>query len=107
MPIDIVKAHAYGNDFLFAPIAQTIEDQRSGLAQAACHRHTGIGADGLVLYAPTASGADMTLFNADGGEAEVSGNAVRCLAALVIRGRPDLRDVVVQTVAGAIPLRLV
>ena len=65
MPIDIVKAHAYGNDFLFAPIDQTIEDQRSGLARCVCHRYTGIGADGLVLYAPTAAGADMTLFNAD------------------------------------------
>ncbi|MDA1091858.1 MAG: diaminopimelate epimerase [Acidobacteria bacterium] len=105
--MDIVKAHAYGNDFLFVPIDQTLEDQRVALARQVCNRHTGIGADGLVLYGPTDAGADMILFNADGGEAEVSGNAVRCLAALVAGERPSLTDPVVRTAAGAIPLRLV
>jgi diaminopimelate epimerase len=107
MPIDIVKAHAYGNDFLFIPIDQTVEDQRAALARRVCDRHGGIGADGLVLYGATDPGADMTLFNADGGEAEVSGNAVRCLAALIVRERPNLTDPVVRTAAGDIPLRLV
>jgi diaminopimelate epimerase len=106
MLIDVAKAHAYGNDFLFVPIEQTVEEQRPALARRMCDRHAGIGADGLVLYAPSDAGADMTLFNADGGEAEVSGNAVRCLAALVVRERPGLANLVVVTAAGAIPLRV-
>jgi len=107
MPIDLIKAHAYGNDFLFAPIDQTVESGRAALARRVCHRHTGVGADGLVLYSPTAAGATMTLYNADGGIAEGSGNAVRCLAAIVAQGRDSSADVVVETDAGSIPLTLV
>ena len=104
MPLDLVKAHAYGNDFLFVPIDQTVEAERAALARRICDRHTGVGGDGLVLHAPTESGARMTLYNADGGRAEVSGNAVRCLAAIVARERPALRHLVVETDAGAISL---
>ena len=104
MPLDLVKAHAYGNDFLFVPIDQTAEAERAALARRICDRHTGVGGDGLVLYAPTEAGARMTLYNADGGRAEVSGNAVRCLAAIVARERPALRHLVVETDAGAIAL---
>ncbi|HJN45960.1 MAG: diaminopimelate epimerase [Acidobacteria bacterium] len=107
MPIDLIKAHAYGNDFLFAPIDQTVEAERATLAQRVCDRHTGVGADGLVLYALHEAGATMSLFNADGGVAEVSGNAVRCLAAIVTRARPSVTEVVIETDAGEIPLTLV
>ena len=104
MPLDLVKAHAYGNDFLFVPVDQTAEDERAALARRLCDRHAGAGGDGLVLYAFTETGARMILYNADGGRAEVSGNAVRCLAAIVTRERPALRQVVVETDAGAVPL---
>jgi diaminopimelate epimerase len=104
--IDIIKAHAYGNDFLFAPIDQTDEVERVTLARRVCDRHLGVGADGLVLYALTPAGATMRLYNADGGVAEVSGNAVRCLAAIVI-GKTAVREVVVETDAGAVPLTVV
>jgi len=105
--IDLIKAHAYGNDFLFVPIAQTAEAEHATLARRMCDRHSGVGADGLVLYAPTASGATMTLYNADGGVAEVSGNAVRCLAAILVQGKTSAREVVIETDAGTIPLTLV
>ena len=104
--IDLIKAHAYGNDFLFAPMSQTVEAERVTLARCVCDRHLGVGADGLVLYALTPAGATMRLYNADGGVAEVSGNAVRCLAAIVA-GKTDAREVVIETDAGAIPLTLV
>ena len=104
MPLDLVKAHACGNDFLFVPLDRTAPGGRSALARRICDRHTGVGGDGLVLYVPTAAGARMVLYNADGGRAEVSGNAVRCLAAIVARERPALRRLVVETDAGAIPL---
>jgi len=87
------KAHAYGNDFLYV----RCEDigpgvALDGLARELCDRHTGIGADGLMLYEATPDGASMQLLNADGSASEVSGNGVRGLAALLLRGdeRPEV-----------------
>lgn len=87
------KAHAYGNDFLYI----RTRDVASGvaldaLARELCERHTGIGADGLILYEPTSDGASMRLLNADGSRSEVSGNGVRGLAALLLRDddRPNV-----------------
>ena len=87
------KAHAYGNDFLYI----RTRDVASGvaldaLARQLCERHTGIGADGLILYEPTSDGASMRLLNADGSRSEVSGNGVRGLAALLLRDddRPNV-----------------
>jgi diaminopimelate epimerase len=82
--VPIAKAHAYGNDFLLVPRASAVGD-RAAFARAACHRHHGIGADGLILYELRDRGATMTLFNADGSASELSGNGLRCLAALVVR----------------------
>jgi len=80
------KAHAYGNDFLYV----RNQDLPAGialdaLARELCERHTGVGADGLILYEPAADGASMRLLNADGSWSEVSGNGVRGLAALLLR----------------------
>ena len=94
-PLRFSKAHAYGNDFLYLRRA----DVGSGialdsLARELCDRHTGIGADGLMLYEATPDGASMQLLNADGSRSEVSGNGVRGLAALLLRDdeRPTCRS---------------
>ena len=78
------KAHAYGNDFLYVDRGDIKGVALPALAREMCERHTGIGADGLIIYGRTAAGATMELFNADGGRAEVSGNGVRALAALLL-----------------------
>jgi len=99
--VRVVKAHAYGNDFLCAPADEAGNDLPA-LAQAMCHRHHGIGADGLLLYSLSDRGATMKLLNADGSWSELSGNGLRCLAALVARTQ-DLRPeatVTVDTDAG-------
>lgn len=99
------KAHAYGNDFLYVHALDAAGARLDALAREMCDRHTGAGADGLILYTATPSGATMTLFNADGSRAEVSGNGVRGLAALLLRD--DARDqatVTIETEAG--PKRL-
>ena len=85
----IVKAHAYGNDFVYVPVedAHAAGEDKAALARRVCARHTGIGADGLVFYGETPSGASMRLLNADGSPAEVSGNGVRALAAMLARQR--------------------
>ena len=76
--IQFSKAHAYGNDFLYVRGARCGTGVAlDALARELCERHTGIGADGLILYEPTPDGASMRLFNADGSRAEVSGNGVR------------------------------
>jgi diaminopimelate epimerase len=66
-----------------------------------CDRHAGIGADGLIVYSGGPNVAEMRLFNADGSRAEVSGNGVRGLAALMLdddeRPRPE---VLIETDAG-------
>lgn len=83
----VVKAHAYGNDFVYALEADVTAAglDAAELSRRMCERHTGIGADGLVLYTPRAGGAIMRLFNADGSYSEVSGNGVRGLAAVLVR----------------------
>jgi diaminopimelate epimerase len=79
------KAHAYGNDFLYVLESDASGRDLPALARQMCDRHTGIGADGLIIYTPTDAGASMRLFNADGSVAEVSGNGVSALAAILLR----------------------
>ena len=96
-----VKAHAYGNDFLYVERGRVGDAQPGPLAEAMCARHTGAGADGLILYTRTPDGARMSLFNADGGHAEVSGNGLRGLAALLLQEDDrETREVTIQTEAG-------
>ena len=83
----LIKAHAYGNDFLLAPAGGAGGRDLPSLAQQLCDRHRGIGADGLMLFDETAAGARARLLNADGSRSEVSGNGVRCLAAWLAHQR--------------------
>jgi diaminopimelate epimerase len=99
--IPFVKAHGYGNDFLYVERAHAGERLSSDLARDMCDRHRGVGADGLIVYARTEDGAEMGLWNADGSAAEVSGNGVRGLAALLLRETESLNAVVsIRTDAG-------
>jgi diaminopimelate epimerase len=86
--LSVAKAHAYGNDFLFVPHDQAEGLDAHALARQMCARHTGIGGDGLILYTIAPDGtAQMRLYNADGSPSELSGNGLRCLAALVLHLR--------------------
>jgi len=75
----LVKAHAYGNDFLIAPEPLAPGTDEAAFARAVCHRHHGIGADGLMFVQRHGGGARMRLFNADGSRSEVSGNGGSCM----------------------------
>lgn len=86
--LSIAKAHAYGNDFVFVPEDQVRGADVPALARQTCARHSGIGADGLIVYTAAPDGAArMRLFNADGSASELSGNGLRCLAALLLHQR--------------------
>lgn len=86
--VAFAKAHAYGNDFVLVEEGGDAPAPLDGLARAVCRRRRGVGADGLIVYRRTPAGAAMRLFNADGSFAEVSGNGVRCLGALLVEALP-------------------
>jgi len=75
------KMHGSGNDYVYVNCFEEKINNPSKLAQVVSDRHKGIGADGLILIARSEK-ADvlMRMFNADGSEAEMCGNGVRCLA---------------------------
>ena len=100
------KAHAYGNDFLYVTSADAGAADLADLARRLCDRHRGVGADGLIVYTPTPAGATMTLRNADGSKAELSGNGLRGLAALLARDRRDPVGAVLEISTSAGPRRL-
>jgi diaminopimelate epimerase len=80
MTLRFVKMHGLGNDFVVVK-AIGVPNRVGELAQLVCDRHLGVGADGLVFMLPSAK-ADlrMRVFNPDGSEAEMCGNAIRCVA---------------------------
>ncbi|HVB40673.1 MAG TPA: diaminopimelate epimerase [Terriglobales bacterium] len=84
-PIRFVKAEANGNDFLIVDAGGVAPRLRAGFARNICDRHRGVGADGVEFVRPAAAGFELVLFNADGGEAELSGNGTRCVAAFYAR----------------------
>ena len=79
------KFHTLGNDFLIVDQDEVAAaSDPAGLARAMCERHTGVGADGILLISvkDAARGeVSFRIFNADGSEAEISGNGLRCAAA--------------------------
>jgi len=112
-PIMIVKAHAFGNDFVLVE-SRAVQGAKNlpALAQAICARHRGIGADGLIVYSTTPSGASMRLLNADGSRSEVSGNGLRCLGAWIASQRGTAMPgqqapIEIQTDAGVKRLELI
>lgn len=102
--LKFAKLHATGNDFLVDVALDATETELDAVVIAAlCDRHRGVGADGLITIGPGRDGADctMTLVNADGGRAEMSGNGVRCLAWVAAReGLLRGDELVVDTAAG-------
>jgi diaminopimelate epimerase len=110
--LPVVKAHAYGNDFLLVPGDPDTTPYASAFARSLCHRHHGVGADGVIFYVSAVAGgstsATMSLFNADGSPSELSGNGLRCLAAQLARaGALPIGSMVrVETGAGPKSLEL-
>jgi len=97
--LTLTKHHGLGNDFLV--LFDPPDVDLAVLATTLCDRRTSIGADGL-LVATAAEGyaARMTLYNADGSRAEMSGNGIRCFAQAVAARRGDLGPQLILTDAG-------
>ena len=99
------KAHGLGNDFILIAEADA-PIRREEWVRALCERHRGIGGDGVVLHAPASDGIRMTLVNADGLPVEISGNGLRCLAALAVREGWAGAVHTVHTVVGPRPVEV-
>ena len=97
--VPFVKATACGNDFLIVDFVHAPGDIHS-FSRRICDRHNGVGADGVEWVLP-ASDADLRvrLLNADGSEAEISGNGTRCVAAWYC-AENNRDSVVIHTGAG-------
>ncbi len=97
------KAHGLGNDFIILWEEDAPAGTDWGLtAKKVCERHTGIGADGILLLSPSARGDFfMSVYNSDGSRAEMCGNGVRCAAwAAYLSGRVGETVMTVDTLAG-------
>lgn len=104
MPIPFWKMHGAGNDFILVDdrdLAFPVRD--TAFIARLCHRHRGIGSEGLLLIQP-AAGADfrMRFFNPDGGEADLCGNGARCIARLAYELHIAPADMRIQTAAGMV-----
>ena len=103
------KMHGAGNDYVYVncfdePVPRDIPTT----AIAISDRHTGVGGDGLVLIGPSeVADARMRMFNADGSESEMCGNAIRCVAKYVsdrgIARKPELK---IETGRGVLTMQL-
>ena len=117
--VAFAKYHAAGNDFIVVSAAELgirgpgpgSRSKRLGvLARAILDRHTGVGADGLFVVSQALDPkhhAVVRIFNADGSEAEMSGNGIRCAAAWLVEASPDLRRLDIETAAGVKVVELI
>ena len=112
--LPFIKMHGLGNDYVYIDcFPKTIADyiaqtDLSALARYVSDRHFGIGSDGLVLILPSKEAdAKMRIFNADGSEAQMCGNAIRCVAKYLYESE-RCRDVQmeIETLAGIRSLSL-
>jgi diaminopimelate epimerase len=110
MDIDFVKMHGAGNDYVYLDLIKNpLQLDFPALAEKISDRHFGVGGDGLVLIMESGS-ADfrMRMLNADGSEAEMCGNAIRCVGKYLHDSRYTKRnEISIETLAGTKHLEIV
>lgn len=106
--IRFTKMHGISNDYIYIDCMDHLPDRLDELAVEMSDRHCGVGGDGIILILPSAN-ADfmMRIFNADGSEARMCGNGIRCVGKFVHdKGLTDKTTVSVDTLSGVKVLRL-
>lgn len=106
--MQFTKMHGIGNDYIYVNGFEEHIDNPTDVARAVSDRHCGIGGDGLILILPsTRADFRMRMFNADGSEAQMCGNGIRCLAKYVYEhGMTQRTTLQVETLAGVLDLQL-
>lgn len=109
MTVKFTKMHGCGNDYVYINCFEQHIDQPERLAQFVSDRHFGIGSDGLVLIMPSETcDFRMRMFNADGSEAQMCGNASRCVAKYCYDHRlTRKKEFTLETLAGVKVLTVV
>jgi diaminopimelate epimerase len=106
--LPFTKVEGLGNDFVVVDLraragskeAAAVQDPE--LVRKVCDRHFGVGGDGILAILPGTSGdARMRVLNADGSEAEMCGNGIRCVAKVLYESDPALRKAVIKIDTGA------
>lgn len=100
--IRFTKMHGIGNDYIYLDCINHTPERLADLAVEMSDRHKGVGGDGIILICSSAV-ADfrMRIFNADGSEAKMCGNASRCVAKFVFeRGLTDKKEISLETLSG-------
>lgn len=102
--IEFTKMHGIGNDYIYIDCMESMPDRLSDLAREMSDRHFGVGSDGIVLICPPTvpdAHCRMRMFNSDGSEARMCGNASRCIASwLYSRRLTDLDIINLETLSG-------
>lgn len=103
--IRFTKMHGLGNDYIYIDCREWLPDGIPSLAREMSDRHFGVGGDGIVLICPPTPGTSahfrMRMFNADGSEARMCGNASRCIAKYVHDNiDPSLNPIYLETLSG-------
>ena len=104
------KYNGLGNDFIFLDGVTALQvKEPAKLARVLCNRYTGIGADGLILLLPSKiADIRMRILNSDGSEAEMCGNASRCVPLhLHVTGLLTKKHITLETLAGLIDTQIV
>ncbi len=103
------KMHGIGNDYVYVNcFEERFPDQPGELAVRMADRHFGVGGDGVIYICPSSvAAARMRMFNADGSEAEMCGNGIRCVAKYVHdHGIAHQQHLNIETGAGVLELDL-
>src|SRR3954470_6765833 len=112
--MQFVKMHGIGNDYVYVDAFNQHIREPEALARRVADRHFGIGGDGLILVAPPTDAAReqgatvrMRMFNADGSEAEMCGNGIRCVAKFAFdRGLSSQNPMKIETPRGVLAVAL-
>jgi diaminopimelate epimerase len=102
MEVAFAKFHGLGNDFIVSR-GRGLPRNLPAFARAILSRHTGVGGDGFIAVLPPRSkkhDARVRFFNADGSEAEMSGNGIRCVGAFLVSSGRSKRTLEIETAAG-------
>ena len=102
------KMHGIGNDYIYFNCLEKEIENPEELSIKLSDRHFGVGGDGIVLILPSDK-ADfrMRMFNADGSEGKMCGNATRCIGKYVYdKGITDKKEITLETLSGIKTLKL-
>ena len=99
--IHFTKMHGIGNDYIYVDTTLNDIKDPAEASKIWSDRHCGIGGDGLVLIGRNKADFTMRIFNADGSEAKMCGNGIRCVARFVReKGYTDKDELTVETLSG-------